>query len=532
MTEQQATWIVPGYVAEELVGFGASGEVWRGRAMDTGETVALKRLRAGAADHPRRRLEREAALLARIDHPHLLRVRELVSTEVETVLVLDHAAGGSLAMLLRRRGRLSPGEVVTVLAPVAAALAYAHDEGLVHGDVSPANVLFTAEGRPLLADLGVARVLGERDDPQCTPEYMDPAVAGGAAPGPASDIFMLAAVAVHALTGAPPWRADSPERTIALAATGRVPDLRRDIAEAPEALLRAVQRALSASPSERGSAAELALDMRHGCAPEPVRLVWPAGLQSGPDVDRVDAAGALTHAVRVPAAREGAAGPASSGSPRHRRHPRRLAASASDAWAAAPEQASTAPGGRSRSVRRGVGVGITLLLAALVGVAWGASGSGERPSDLASAQVASTPERARPTSTGRPTGRSGAGNGSAVQHWLTVLGRLDGVRALAYERGDATLLDDVYVPGRHLRVDSAQLRALASTGDSARGLLHRLGPLQVLAVSRDRVRLRAVQSLPRSQRLHRGHPAGTIPGSPQTTVFVELVATPAGWRLA
>jgi len=269
MTEQPGAWIVPGYVAEELIGFGASGEVWRGTATDSTETVALKRLRAGAADRARRRLEREAALLATIDHPHLLRVRELVSTELETVLVLDYAAGGSLAMLLRRRGRLGPGEVVTVLAPVAAALAHAHGEGLIHGDVSPANVLFTAEGRPLLADLGVARVLGERDDPQCTPEYMDPAVAAGAAPGPASDVFMVAAVAVHALSGAPPWRADRPEQAVAMAAAGRVPDLHSTLPEAPQPLVCALQRALSAVPSDRGSAAELALDMRHGCTPEP-----------------------------------------------------------------------------------------------------------------------------------------------------------------------------------------------------------------------------------------------------------------------
>jgi hypothetical protein len=106
------------------------------------------------------------------------------------------------------------------------------------------------------------------------------------------------------------------------------------------------------------------------------------------------------------------------------------------------------------------------------------------------------------------------------------------VRAEAYERGDAALLDQVYLPGRHLRADAAQLAALASVGDTARGVRHRLGPLDVLAASVDHVRLRVVQSLPPSQRLHAGRVAAVIPGTPATAVLVDLVATPTGWRLA
>jgi hypothetical protein len=547
MTEQQATWIVPGYAAEELIGFGASGDVWRGRAMDTGEQVALKRLRAGAADQARRRLEREAALLARIDHPHLLRVRELVSTDHETVLVLDYAAGGSLAMLLRHRARLRPGEVVTVLAPVAAALAHAHGEGLLHGDVSPANVLFTADGRPLLADLGVARVLGERDDPQCTPEYMDPAVAAGAALGPASDVFMLAAVAMHALTGVPPWRGDSPEQTVALAATGRIPEfqipeMQYDFAEVPAELLRVVRRALSADPSGRGSAAELALDLRHACTPEPVRLAHPAPASVGEGrTDGVDAAAALTHAVRVPPPLvEATVGETSlaMGPPRHRRDDRRRVGSPTASGEAGSGSPSR-PGGRAGSIRRTVGAAIALLLAMLLGMAWGSSGSAERPADLAAAHPAPNPGRTAAAASSRavparslPSTTRPPSVDPAARHWRAVLAALDGMRALAYERGDPALLQQVYVPGRHLRVDSARLHALVSAGDTARGVRHLLGPLDVLTASADHVRVRVVQSLPPSQRLHGGRPVAAIPGTPQTAVMVDLIATPAGWRLA
>src|ERR1700722_19755611 len=148
-----------GYVVDELIGFGGTGEVWRAREVETGETVALKRLRTrGAA--ATERLRREAALLASVAGPHVIGVRRLVVEGDEAVLVMDHAVGGSLATVLGVRGRLPAPEVVTVLAPIAAALAAAHASDLVHGDITPANILFTADGRPLLADFGVAQALG------------------------------------------------------------------------------------------------------------------------------------------------------------------------------------------------------------------------------------------------------------------------------------------------------------------------------------------------------------------------------------
>jgi serine/threonine protein kinase len=123
-------WRIPGYVADELIGFGAVGEVWRGRDLVSGEVVALKRLRV-PDDDGHARLRREAALLAALDHPHLLRLRDTVRTDDRWVLVLDYAAGSSLASLLLDRGRLRPGEVVTALSPLAAALGRVVAGGLV-----------------------------------------------------------------------------------------------------------------------------------------------------------------------------------------------------------------------------------------------------------------------------------------------------------------------------------------------------------------------------------------------------------------
>ena len=269
----EAAPVVPGYTLEERLGRGGAGEVWRAVPRRGGPPVAVKVLVAGDPE----RQAREAALLGELDHPHLVRLLEVVHQPQRggvprVALVLELLAGGSLAALLARRGRLRPGEVVTAIAPVAAALAHAHENGVVHGDLSPGNIVFTAEGRPVLTDLGVARVLGETAAGEVTPAYVDPTVARGGAPGPASDVFGIAAAAFHALTGVAPWNAATPGDTLAVAAEGLIPDLAELAPEAPAELLAVIGRGLAADPHDRGSAAAFALDLRHACRPEPVRL--------------------------------------------------------------------------------------------------------------------------------------------------------------------------------------------------------------------------------------------------------------------
>ncbi|MBV9871948.1 MAG: serine/threonine protein kinase, partial [Frankiaceae bacterium] len=177
-----------GYVVEELIGFGGTGEVWRAKEAGTGETVALKRLRARGV-RAAERLRREAGMLAAVAGPHVIGVRRLLVDDDEAVMVLDYAAGGSFADVLTTRGRLPTPEVVTVIAPISAALAAAHSRDLVHGDLTPANILFTDDGRPLLADFGVARAMDATSKPiEATVDYIDPMVAAGAQPSPASDV--------------------------------------------------------------------------------------------------------------------------------------------------------------------------------------------------------------------------------------------------------------------------------------------------------------------------------------------------------
>src|SRR5690606_5016031 len=131
------------------------------------------------------------------------RVRELLPLDEELVLVLEHIEGGTLGQLLLVRGTLDPGEVVTLGATVASALAAAHERGLVHGDLSPDTILLSADGTPMVSGLAFGRLAAPSDDEEPNP-YLDPAETQESEPTPAGDVYSLAAICYMALTGLVP----------------------------------------------------------------------------------------------------------------------------------------------------------------------------------------------------------------------------------------------------------------------------------------------------------------------------------------
>ncbi|MGY1840442.1 MULTISPECIES: protein kinase domain-containing protein [unclassified Modestobacter] len=552
--------VVPGYVLEELLGRGGSGQVWRARPRDGGAPVAVKVLLRGDPE----RQEREARLLAELDHPHLVRLHRVVRREVrggpaEVSLVLELLAGGSLAALLARRGRLCPGEVVTTVAPVAAALAQAHERGVVHGDLSPGNVLFTAEGRPVLTDLGTARLVGDTARAEVTPPYVDPVVARGGAPGPASDVFGVAAAAFHALTGIAPWNAADPAETLAVAAAGEVPDLALLAPEAPAELVRVVLRGLSADPHVRGTAAAFALDLRHACRPEPVRLPV-AGVPDhelgatgqGPRTE-------LTH--QVPGRRERAAhaAPVPEGAPARLR---RAVSGLSRVVHRGPDRLP-GPERRWPGLRRllvpvvvlaTVAVGVSG--AAWVGTHWGAavpvpvpaadgaevpSGPADRPADPApsvptgSGAVPSVPPASPPNA---PTESDRAAT-SAVPadpgEWQALLSGLYQRRAAAFATADPAAVADVHVPGSALsRRDLAQVEALMAAGQVLAGFAPQVGEVRAVTVEEEgRAVLEVVDTLPGYRVAEAGGGlVREVPPRGEARVRLVLELTAAGWRIA
>ncbi len=250
---------VAGYTIDRRLGAGGHSQVWLAHT-PAGDPRALKVLTSREAGSD----SREAQGLARLRHPHLVHLHEVTNTaEGQVVLVLDYISGGSLAALVAARGALDPGEAVTLLTPLAGVLAHVHAQGVAHGDVSPGNVLFGQDGRPLLCDLGVLRLVGLEAREQGTPGFSDDMGEGAAA-----DVFGLGAVAWFALTGRPPQ-----------AAAVRPPLLALNPA-IPAELAAVVERCLVADPTKRPDANDLAVAVFDAAPAEPVRLV-----PTDPDAD-------------------------------------------------------------------------------------------------------------------------------------------------------------------------------------------------------------------------------------------------------
>jgi hypothetical protein len=549
--------VVPGYVLEELLGRGGSGQVWRARPRAGGPPVAVKVLLRGDPE----RQEREAVLLGELDHPHLVRLHEVVRSQpraapAQVALVLDLLAGGSLADLLARRGRLRPGEVVTTVAPVAAALAHAHERGIVHGDLSPGNVVFTAEGRPVLTDLGTARLVGDTARAEVTPPYVDPVVAAGGAPGPASDVFGVAAAAFHALTGIAPWNAADAPSTLIVAATGELPDLALLAPEAPAELVRVVQRGLSAEPHLRGSAAAFALDLRHSCRPEPVQL--PVAGVPDAELGRpgVGPRTELTHQVPGQRPRAVHAAPLPFGPLARLR-----------AAVAARLGRQPSPTGLLGAVlRRVVVIGAVLVAVAagLAGAAWAGASWGSGPDAAAPAADRGTPAgnssaasaSAAPATDEAPPGDGPVDPGGPLADrstpptddagWTALLTELYARRVTAFTTASPEALAGVYVPGSPLLDrDTAAVRALAEAGQTVSGFAPEVRRLLGVETTGDRIVLRLVDDLPAYRVVVGGstedpptedRPTGTasaqeVAGRGEAEVRIEVQSTAAGWRI-
>ena len=462
-------FLLPGYDIDELVGFGSSGEVWRARERASGELVALKRVSAAATGvEPSRRLQREASLLATVQHEHVVRLRSVVPTAAGLVLVLDYAENGSLTALLAARGRLSAGEVVTIGAPLAGALADVHARGLVHGDITPGNVVFDGTGKPLLADLGVASLAGEQGVAVgVTAGYADPAGSGSAGTGArlaASDVHGLAAVCFAALAGVPPYLDSDPAVAQAL----------RPLApSAPAGLVAAIEAGLDPDPAARPDAATLGRALFAACAPVAVRLARPATPVIEAPTREVRPRVASVDPAPVVARRRG------SSRGRHR-------------WSAR----------RAVVVRRAAAVAAAAGLlggAIAVGVGWAghdhnASAStvvaaGAVPSEVAGASAVASPS---PPAVSRSAGSPSAGppSSSGVPNWTAVLAGLDTMRDAAFADGDASQLDAVYVAGSAvLATDRATLTQLVMAGQRARGLHLQLVSVQAASASPTNVTL-------------------------------------------
>ncbi len=515
--------VVPGYTLVHRVGAGASGEVWRARRQADDLLVALKIVPARDGDLGQ--ALREAAVLSRVRHPHLLHLYDVLplpdpdGRPASLGLAVQFAAGGSLAQVLEARRLLTAGELVTLVSPVAGALADLHRVGVVHGDVSAGNVVFLSDGMPMLADLGVSRLVGERlEEVHGTDGMVAPEVVEGFPPGPEADVYALGALAWLCLTGQQPgW-------------VGTRHDLVDLAPEISEGIRELVQRCLAPEPEDRPEAEEVATVVLGLAQPEPIEVA--------PDADP---GLSLTRRLRAAARADEEEDPVPQRGRRRGPLPRHRAA-------------RVRPGGGDTRRRRGtmaagalvVGVGVVVL-------AWTLGPAARAPADLVTAAT-ENPDAQTPDAGTRGAETRGAEASPSpepatvdalddppptvdetIDEPVDTLQGLVDARAHAWESGDPEALAMALAArSPALAADSADLGEAAAAGVDYAGVEFTVVTAEVDSAAQptasgDAVRL--VGTVARAPLTVRGPGGATQTGAAVHDVVWELRRMDNGWRI-
>lgn len=212
------------YLLTERIGVGGFSEVWRAQDRVLGRPVAVKLLHSGFAEHEEtlQRFRAEARHAGALSHQNIARVYDYgdPSAEHPPYLVMEMIDGDSLAQVLRTSGAMDAARAMDIIAQTAAGLQAAHQAGLVHRDVKPANLLLSTADVVKITDFGISYAAGSAPMTRTgmivgTPSYLAPERTSGAQATQASDIYSLGVVAYECLTGAPPFSGTAIEVALA-----------------------------------------------------------------------------------------------------------------------------------------------------------------------------------------------------------------------------------------------------------------------------------------------------------------------------
>ena len=255
---QSVKWLlIKDYDVQEEVGRGGMAVVYRATEIDLGRTVALKVLPPEMAiGSMSGRFKREARMAASLDHPNIIPVYRVGNVGKIFFIAMKFIEGRSLGTIAEQQGALPVPIVLQALRGAAHALAYAHENGIIHRDIKGANILIQKDGRPVVSDFGVARAVEEKSMTAAgavigTPFFMSPEQCAGKQVGPQSDQYSLGVVAFQLLTGAVPFDADSLPEIMQHHWFTPVPDIASVRQDVPAPLLDVIYRSLAKDPKQR-----------------------------------------------------------------------------------------------------------------------------------------------------------------------------------------------------------------------------------------------------------------------------------------
>jgi eukaryotic-like serine/threonine-protein kinase len=252
------------YEVEARIGAGGMAEVWRGRDRVLKRTVAIKTLLPQFARDASfvDRFRREAQAAARLNHPGIVSVYDSGSDGDTPYIVMQFIEGRTLADFLGAGKTMPPMQAAQIAQGIAEALAAAHAQGVIHRDIKPANVMVTRDGKVMVMDFGIARLVsGPETAPQTsavmgTASYLSPEQAQGQAVDARTDIYSLGVVLYEMLTGRPPFTGDSPMAIAYKQVNATPPSPSSANPDVPPELDAVVMRALSKNPANRYQTAQ------------------------------------------------------------------------------------------------------------------------------------------------------------------------------------------------------------------------------------------------------------------------------------
>ena len=263
------------YEILEPIGLGASSTVFKARDTLIGRIVAIKTLQSGLTDPAwRDRFLAEARIVGQLSHPRIVKLHDVGIDETSGApyLVMEYVVGETLEKYLAAR-KIEPQQAYSWGAALARALAYAHEQGIVHGDVKPANIMINQDGRVMLTDFGIARFaahVSHAGSLRGTPAYLSPEQILGNPTDGRSDLFSLGIVLYQLATGRRPFESDSLDAVCAQILRAAITPPTKVNPMLPRAFDGIVTRCLARNPQDRYANGEILSAALEAIAREPL----------------------------------------------------------------------------------------------------------------------------------------------------------------------------------------------------------------------------------------------------------------------